>query len=81
MKGEIYFYFSLKNKSLCFFLLFNKDLPVELSFTLTRPKLTPTSSSSRQLDQHVTDVPINHNLIQLDANFVYLSFLLKFHFS
>ncbi|CAM4924335.1 unnamed protein product [Rotaria socialis] len=51
------------------------DLAVELPFTLTHPKPPPTSSPSQQLDQQnpddqqATDVPIDHNLIQLDTNF------------
>jgi beta-arrestin len=51
------------------------DLAVELPFTLTHPKPPPTPSSSRQFDQQnfddqqAIDVPVDHNLIQLDANF------------
>jgi len=51
------------------------DLSVELPFTLTHPKPPPTPSPSRQFDQQIsddqqiTDVPVDHNLIQLDANF------------
>ncbi|CAF4937176.1 unnamed protein product [Rotaria sp. Silwood1] len=51
------------------------DLAVELPFTLTHPKPPPTSSLSQQLDQpnsddpQANDVPIDHNLIQLDTNF------------
>jgi len=58
------------------------DLAVELPFTLTHPKPPPTPSPSRQLefisnpqnagasgDHPSTDVPIDHNLIQLDTNF------------
>ncbi|CAF1388964.1 unnamed protein product [Adineta ricciae] len=51
------------------------DLSVELPFTLTHPKPPPTPSPSRLLDQQcrdgnqANDIPIDHNLIQLDANF------------
>ncbi|CAF1125390.1 unnamed protein product [Adineta ricciae] len=55
------------------------DLAVELPFTLTHPKPPPTPSPSRQLefitnqqnvnDQQAVDIPIDHNLIQLDTNF------------
>ncbi|CAF1072020.1 unnamed protein product [Adineta steineri] len=55
------------------------DLAVELPFTLTHPKPPPTPSPSRQLefvpnqqnpdDQQAVDVPVDHNLIQLDTNF------------
>ncbi|CAF1026131.1 unnamed protein product [Rotaria sordida] len=51
------------------------DLAVELPFTLTHPKPPPTSSLSQQLDQQnfddqqPIDVPVDHNLIQLDTNF------------
>ncbi|CAF0842999.1 unnamed protein product [Adineta steineri] len=51
------------------------DLAVELPFTLTHPKPPPTPSPSRQFDQQnpddqqAIDVPIDHNLIQLDANY------------
>lgn len=58
---------------------FSRDLSVELPFTLTHPKPPPTPSPSRQLefvsvqgnptDQQTIDVPVDHNLIQLDANF------------
>ncbi|CAF4527132.1 unnamed protein product, partial [Rotaria magnacalcarata] len=54
------------------------DLAVELPFTLTHPKPPPTPSPSRQLefisnqlntdDQPLIDVPVDHNLIQLDTN-------------
>lgn len=54
------------------------DLAVELPFTLTHPKPPPTPSPSRQLDllvgqtnsseQGPIDVPVDHNLIQLDTN-------------
>jgi len=62
----------LKNFIIC---LLNSDLSVELPFTLTHPKPPPTPSPSRQLDQsngddqQNQDIPIDHNLIQLDANF------------
>lgn len=55
----------------------NRDLAVELPFTLTHPKPPPTPSPSRQFDpqtgddQQTTDAPIDHNLIQLDAKFVF----------
>jgi len=51
------------------------DLAVELPFTLTHPKPPPTPPPSRQFDQYnvddrqAIDVPVDHNLIQLDANF------------
>jgi len=61
----------------------NRDLAVELPFTLTHPKPPPTPSPSRQLefissqqntgDQQPIDVPVDHNLIQLDAKFVFFS--------
>ena len=54
---------------------------MELPFTLTHPKPPPTPSPSRQLefvslqgntaDQQAIDVPVDHNLIQLDAKFVF----------
>ena len=37
------------------------------------PLTHPKPSSSRQFDQQILDVPIDHNLIQLDAKFVYLN--------
>jgi len=55
----------------------NRDLAVELPFTLTHPKPPPTPSPSRQFDQQnpddlqAIDVPVDHNLIQLDAKFVF----------
>lgn len=63
-------------KYLHLILSFNSDLAVELPFTLTHPKPPPTSSQSQQLDQQnpddqqSTDVPVDHNLIQLDTKFV-----------
>ena len=57
----------------------NRDLAVELPFTLTHPKPPPTPSPSRQLDLmsnplhsdglQAGDVPVDLNLIQLDAKF------------
>ena len=54
-----------------------RDLAVELPFTLTHPKPPPTPSPSRQLDlgsgqgnaseSGAIDVPVDHNLIQLDT--------------
>jgi beta-arrestin len=50
---------------------------VELPFTLTHPKPPPTPSPSRQFDllntddPQAIDVPLDHNLIQLDAKFVF----------
>ncbi len=73
-------------KNLFIQIIFNSDLSVELPFTLTHPKPPPTPSPSRQLefvsnqqnpgDQQSIDVPVDHNLIQLDAKFVssFLSF-------
>ena len=46
-----------------------------MPFTLTHPKPPPTPSPSRQFDQQykdgnqAKDIPIDHNLIQLDAKF------------
>ncbi len=60
-----------------FFIWLNRDLAVELPFTLTHPKPPPTPSPSRQFDQQnpddlqAIDVPVDHNLIQLDAKFVF----------
>jgi hypothetical protein len=57
----------------------HRDLAVELPFTLTHPKPPPTPSPSRQLDfmsnplssdgLQAGDVPVDLNLIQLDAKF------------
>lgn len=46
-----------------------------MPFTLTHPKPPPTPSPSRQFDQQhgdndqTNDIPVDHNLIQLDAKF------------
>jgi len=57
----------------------SRDLAVELPFTLTHPKPPPTPSPSRQFDeQSATDVPIDHNLIQLDAKFVWFQWINKY---
>ena len=59
-------------------IVFFRDLSVELPFTLTHPKPPPTPSPSRQFDaqmgddQQMSNVPVDHNLIQLDAKFVLL---------
>ncbi|CAF0974238.1 unnamed protein product, partial [Didymodactylos carnosus] len=56
------------------------DLAVELPFTLTHPKPPPTPPPSRQIEystspnHHETgdtnnDIPVDHNLIQLDTNY------------
>ncbi len=64
----------------------NRDLAVELPFTLTHPKPPPTPSSSRQFDQQnfddqqAIDVPVDHNLIQLDAKFVFFFAKKNYHF-
>ena len=68
--------FDLEKSKLYFYL--NRDLAVELPFTLTHPKPPPTPSPSRQFDPQnsddpqIIDVPVDHNLIQLDAKFVCL---------
>ncbi|CAF1076351.1 unnamed protein product [Didymodactylos carnosus] len=56
------------------------DLAVELPFTLTHPKPPPTPPPSRQIEYSTSfnhhgsgdnnnDIPVDHNLIQLDTNY------------
>lgn len=73
---ESKFHWEARN-TIFLWIAFPRDLAVELPFTLTHPKPAPTPSPSRQFDpqtlddQPTADVPLDHNLIQLDAKFVF----------